>query len=39
MACVQDDCVNYPGSANKEGSNYPGSTVCNSLLTMDQWIK
>ena len=23
---VNDDCANYPGCANKQGSNYPGST-------------
>ena len=25
--CVNYNCANYPGCANKRGSNYPGSTV------------
>lgn len=25
--CVNNDCANYPGCANKRWSNYPGYTV------------
>ena len=28
--CANNDCVNYPGCANKLGSNYPGSPVCRT---------
>ena len=25
--CLNNDCANYLGCANRQGSNYPGSTV------------